>query len=154
MTVTINTKRLQKKFDKLLKNVNDRKTFQSLGFYIISTVRDRTRDKGQGVSRAGGRAAKLRKVSKEWAERRLRSKNRHPKAATGRTSNLTNTGTMLDNMIIKRASKKGVLIGFRNQKEEDKAQGNADRGREFMFLSGKEIRDSTDYLKSLILKNV
>ena len=151
MTVKVDSSVLKRRFKILLKKIEDRDSFRKLGFFVISTVKERTRGKGQGVKDAGGRASKLKIVSKEWAKRRVKEK-RHPEAATGRNSNLTFKGTLLNNMIIKRADERGIFIGFRNVKQEDKAKGQADQGRVFMNLSGKEIRSSIDFLKKEILK--
>lgn len=153
MAVKVDSRRLQTKFKTLLRKVNDPKTFRLLGFFVIKTIRDRTRDKGQGVKTSGGRVAKLKGVSKQWAKRRVKQR-RHPKAATGRRSNLTFKGTMLDSMIIKRANKQGIFIGFKNAKQEDKAEGQANQGRVFMNLSAREIKSSSDFLKEQILKGL
>ena len=151
MTVKVDSSQLKRRFKNLLNKIEDRDTFRALGFFVISTVRERTRKKGQGVKNAGGRASKLKIVSKAWAKRRVKEQ-RHPEAATGRKSNLTFKGTLLDSMIIKRADKRGLFIGFKNVKQEDKAEGQANQGRVFMNLSGKEIRSSIDFLKKEILR--
>jgi len=151
--MAVDKRRLDARIDRLLKKVKDPKIFRKFGGFVIQTIRIRTRGRGKGVPRPGGREKNLKQVGSKWAKRRLKFE-RHPEAATGRRSNLTFKGTMLDNMIIKRSDKSGVLVGFRNIKEEKKADGQAEQGRVFLNLSGKEIRSSADFLKSLVLKNV
>lgn len=136
-------------FSKILAQINSAETMRKLGGFVISTIRERTRGRNQGVSTPGGNAAKLRKVSDKYAKWRIKQK-RHPEAATGRASNLTFSGKMLDSMIIKKATVNQLLIGFRTQKEQDKSVYQEEQGRRFLVLSGKEIKDSAGYVKNLL----
>jgi hypothetical protein len=120
---------------------------QRLGIFIIQTIRKRTRGEGKGVSQPGGTASKLRRVTDKYAKWRLKQP-RHPEAATGRASNLTQTGKMLDSMIIKRATRTSLFLGFKTQKEQDKANWVEEAGRRFMVLSGKEIKDAASFVKA------
>lgn len=138
---------VQTAFGKILLNINSKEAMQRLGIYVIAAIRRRTRGQGKGVARPGGPETKLRKVSDKYAKWRLKQP-RHPEAATGKASNLTQTGKMLDAMQIKRATRTELFIGFRNQRESDKAEWVAEAGRPFLFLSGKEIKDSAAFIKA------
>jgi hypothetical protein len=65
---------------------------------------------------------------------------------------LTFKGKMLDSLIVKTATPKALFIGFRAQKEADKAQWQEEQGRRFLVLSGKEIRDAAAYVKRSLAK--
>jgi hypothetical protein len=153
MAITVDKKELKKRFDKLVKNTNDSQALKRLGFFVIKTIKDRTRKDGKGVASPGGNRRTLKKVSLEWAIRRA-GLAKSPEAATGRRSNLTFKGTMLDSIIIKKASKGQLFIGFKNATEEAKAEGNTDRGRPFMFLGKVEIKNASDFYKENILSGV
>jgi hypothetical protein len=153
MAITVDKSELEKQFNKLIKNAKSNDPLKRLGFYVIKTIQTRTRKKGQGVARPGGNRRKLKPVSLEWAIRRA-TLQRHPEAATGSRSNLTFKGTMLDSMQIKQASRGQLFIGFKNAKEEAKAEGNEDRGRPFMYLGKVEIQSAIKFYKEEILKDV
>lgn len=153
MGVKIDRRGLDRKLKILLGNVKSRKTFLKIGFFVIKTVKDRTRKQGQGVRTPNGRKERLKKVSEQWAKRR-KKESRHPEAATGRASNLTFKGQLLDGMIVKRANSDGIFIGFKRVQDEKKAEGQAEQGRIFMNLSRSEIRSTSDFIKSQILKGL
>jgi len=153
MANRVDTKNLDRTFKNLIKNIKSTQNMKKLGGFAIKTIRDRTRNEGKGVSRSGGNLRKLRNVSDEWAIRRQAFK-RHPKAASGTSSNLTFQGTMLDSMILKSVKPTGFFIGFRTGKEADKAEGNEARGRPFMYLGAVEIRDAATFVKKNILKGI
>lgn len=142
---------LQKKLNALDKSLKSRKDRFVTGKFIVEMIVKRTRDKGQGVSRTGARTSKLRKVSPGWAIARQKE-SRHPNAASGRESNLTFKGTMLDSLTVLGATKDKFFIGFRTSEQADKAEGNALNGRPFMFLSKGEITKTSDFIKKQILK--
>jgi hypothetical protein len=144
MTASID---VQTAFGKILMNINSKAAMQRLGIYVIAAIRRRTRGQGKGVATPGGSEQKLKKVSDKYAKWRLKQP-RHPEAAKGKASNLTQTGKMLDALQIKSATRTQLFIGFRNQHETDKAGWVQDAGRPFMFLSGKEIKDAAAYVKS------
>lgn len=153
MAITIDRKALDRRFQKLIKNMKDTNSLRRLGFLTIETIRDRTRNDGKGVARPGGNRVRLKPVSAAWAERRKKF-NRHPKAASGSKSNLTFKGTMLDSMVIRKASGSKLIIGFKNSKESDKAEGNEAMGRPFMYLGRAEIRDAATFIRKNILKGI
>lgn len=133
-------------FSDIIKSIQSPAAMRKLGGYVIKTIRQRTRGEGKGVGRPGGNATKLRRVTDKYAKWRTKQP-RHPEAATGTSSNLTFKGTMLDSMIIKTATANKLFIGFRSAKEQEKADGQEEQGRRFMFLSGKEIKDAANYVK-------
>lgn len=133
-------------FAEIIKSIDSPEAMRKLGGYIIKTIRARTRGQGRGVGSPGGYAVKLRRVSDKYAKWRVKQ-SRHPEAATGEASNLTFKGTMLDSLIIKQASRTNLFIGFKSQKQADKAQGQAEQGRRFLFLSGKEAKDAANFVK-------
>lgn len=154
MATKVDTKNLEKLFNDLVKNIKSPAQMKLLGGFAIKTIRERTRGKYQGVARPYGNRFRLKNVSEEWAERRIKETNRHPEAATGLKSNLTNKGTMLNSMVLKNVTNTGFFIGFRTQKEADKAEGNEARGRPFLYLGKVEVRDAATFLKKNILKGI
>lgn len=133
-------------FSKIIAQINSPEAMRNLGGYLIQTIRKRTRGEAKGVSVPGGNAARLRRVTDKYAKWRAKQQ-RHPEAATGRASNLTFTGKMLDAMILKRATTSQLFIGFRSQNEADKAVWQKKQGRRFLVLSGEEIKDAAAYVK-------
>jgi hypothetical protein len=124
---------------------------RKLGAFVIVTIRERTRGKGQGVRTPNGRASQLRRVTPEYAAQRAKMRGRHPQAATGTRSNLTATGALLDSMILKRVSGSDFFIGFRNRREELKAEGQEKRqGRRFLVLSSTEIVTMRKYAAKIV----
>ena len=151
MTVRVDTRVLQRKIKRLTDRIESSRDRKAVGGFIIQTIRNRTRKRGKGVARAGGRERTLRPVSEGYAKWRV-TQRRHPQAATGRKSNLTFTGRMLDDLIVKRSTKKQLLIGFRTQFSEDKAEWQSEQGRPFMFLSRGEIQATIDFIKEQIIR--
>ncbi len=154
MAIKVDDAQLKKNFEQLTKNMNDKSGLRRLGGFVIKTIRERTRGDGKGVARPGGNRTTLRIVSDEWAARRAVASGKHPQAATGKKSNLTFMGTMLDSMITRTPGQGKLFIGFKNKKESDKAEGNEERGRPFMYLGKVEIRSASDYIKKNILRGV
>lgn len=153
MTVKVDDSQLKRRFNKLIKNTKDAKALKQLGFYVIKTIKHRTRTLGKGVAKPGGNRRTLKKVSLEWAIKRA-TLSPSSEAASGRASNLTFKGTMLDSMIIRKASQGELFIGFKNSEEEAKAEGNEARGRPFMNLGRVEIRNASQFYKEKILGSV
>lgn len=148
------TRNVRKLFDDVSKRLSSTQLMRKLGAYLITTIRERTRGKGQGVSRPGGRASQLKRVTPEYAARRARMRRRHPQAATGTRSNLTATGVLLDSMILKRVSANQLFIGFRQRREELKAEGQERQGRRFMVLSSTEILKARQYAAKIVADQV
>lgn len=136
-------------FSKIIAQINSPEQMRKLGGFVISTIRTRTRGQKQGVSRPGGNASKLRRVTDKYAKWRVKQQ-RHPEAASGRSSNLTFSGKMLDSMIVKSATRNQLFIGFRSQREADKSVWQEEQGRRFLVLSRKEIKDCAGFVKQLL----
>jgi hypothetical protein len=129
-----------KEVKKLLKKVTNKKAMIEYGKLAIGAIVHRTRNKGQGLKKSGGTPSKLKQVTVKYADQRRRMKDKHPSAATGRKSNLTLTGEMLDSLVVIDSKNKEVELGWFDEKQEAKAAGNESRGREFLNLSTKEIK--------------
>lgn len=136
-------------FAKILSQIDSPESMRKLGGFVIKTIRERTRGQGKGVRSPGGQATNLKRVSNKYAKWRLKQP-RHPEAATGNKSNLTLSGKMLDGMIIKNATKSKLFIGFRANRDEKKAQYQEEQGRRFLVLSGKEIKDAANFVKTIL----
>lgn len=153
MTVKVDDRKLQKKLKDLNDALTSKKSQFLMGKYLVDLIVERTRGKGQGVKQTGANASKLKNVSLEWAERRAKAKGKHPEAASGRKSNLTFRGHMLNNLnVLSVGTSKGLIIGFPDPLQAEKAEGNEARGRPFMYLSKGEITKASAFLKKQILK--
>jgi len=150
MPITVKGDNVLTQFQKIVKQVDSPEIMRRLGNYLIGVIRERTRG-GRGVKRPGGNPSKLKSVTLPYAKWREKQ-DRHEEAATGRSSNLTFSGKMLDSMIVKRATVSSIFIGFKTQKEENKAGYQEAQGRRFLVLSGKEIRGATDFLMTQLSK--
>lgn len=148
------TNEVRKLFDDISKRLGSQQLMRKLGAYLIITIRDRTRGKGQAVLSPGGRASQLKRVSPEYAAQRAKMKNLHPQAATGTKSNLTATGALLDSMLLKRVTAGELFIGFRNRKEGLKAEGQERQGRRFLVLSGSEIIAARKYAAKIVADEI
>lgn len=144
------TREVRKLFADITKRLSSPELMRKLGAYVILTIRDRTRGKGQAVLTPGGRASQLKRVTPEYAARRAKMKNRHPQAATGTRSNLTATGALLDSMLLKRVSATELFIGFRTKLSDQKAEGQERQGRRFLVLSGSEIIAARKYAAKIV----
>jgi hypothetical protein len=148
------TNEVRKLFDDIAKRLGSQTLMRKLGAYLIVTIRDRTRGKGQAVLSPGGRASQMKRVSPEYAAQRAKMKNRHPQAASGTKSNLTATGALLDSMLLKRVTAGELFIGFRNRKEELKAEGQERQGRRFLVLSSQEIIAARKYAAKIVADEI
>ena len=127
-----------KKVSKAMSKATDAKSMRKYGETVVDVVVARTRYKGQGVAFNGGRVKKLKNVTPEYADQRTKLP-RHPDAATGRNSNLTQTGEMLDSLTVTKATKKQVAVGWKDKDEREKAGYVEAAGRPFLNLTSREI---------------
>lgn len=148
------TKNVRKFFNDIQKRLNSPQLMRKLGAFVLVTIRERTRGKGQGVRTPGGRASQLKRVTPEYAARRARMRNRHPQSARGTRSNLTATGALLDSMLLKRVSSTELFIGFRNRLSDRKAEGQEKQGRRFLVLSSTEIIKARKYAAKIVADQV
>jgi len=103
-------------------------------------IYDRTKA-GRGVSEMGGTAVSLRPLAPATVARRERIKMHA--STSPRTSNLTETGQMLEDM---QAKKRGGfhLIGFRTSRSAKVAGFAHEGGRPFLFLAAAELKVLAD----------
>ena len=148
------TKDVRKIFNDIAKRLSSPQLMRKLGAFVIVTIRDRTRGKGQGVRTVGGRVSQLRRVTPLYAARRAQMKGRHPQAATGTRSNLTASGALLDSMLLKRVSSTELFIGFRTRLSDKKAEGQEKQGRRFLVLSGTEIISARKFVAKIVADEV
>lgn len=144
------TRQVRKLFADIAKRLSSPQLMRKIGAFAIVTMRDRTREKGQGVQSPNGRASQLRRVTPEYALQRAKMPGLHPKAAKGNRSNLTATGALLDSMILKRVTGNELFIGFRNRREDQKAEGQERQGRRFLVLSSTEIVTMRKYAAKIV----
>ena len=149
----VKDKFIREKLAELNDAMRSKRYVEPMGEFVVSMVRERTREGYRGVQDTGRNTTKLKDVTPKWAKRRVKEPGRHPKAARGRKSNLTHTGAMLDNLQ-RLPTFSGLVIGFTSPKQADKAQGNAAKGRPFMNLSKGEISKAVDFLRRKLLKNI
>jgi len=145
------TKEVADYFARVFGQLDDEKIVRKVGNFLIKMIKVRTRSEGKGVARPGGPTRKLKRVGDKYAKWRA-NRPAHPEAATGINSNLTLKGTLLDSMVLRKATRKQILIGFKNTKEEKVAEGQAAQGRTFLVLSAGEITEARKYLISILKK--
>jgi len=153
VATTVDDSKLQKRLKALSDSLETKEDNFIVGKFVIGMIKKRTRDDGKAAKRTGANLSKIKDVSKAWAERRAKL-SKHPKAASGTKSNLTFRGTMLDDLSVVKATKNGFFIGFTDDKEELKAEGNEARGRPLMYLSKGEKKNNEQYNKKQILDSV
>jgi hypothetical protein len=145
-----------KKFDSSMKRalfkISSKAQMTQLGNLTIGLIHDRTRNKGLGVKKPEGNRTKLKKVSKKYAEWRSKQPDLHPSAASGTASNLTFTGDMLDNLVVKTATKSRLEIGHLKDKDAKKAIAQHAAGRQFLFLGKVEVRQLLDKFNEVVNK--
>lgn len=149
----VDDKQLQKRLKALNDRLESRDDNFITGQFIVRMIKKRTRKEGRAAKRTGANLSKIKDVSPEWAARRAKL-SRHPEAASGRKSNLTFQGTMLNDLSVLGATGSNFFIGFNSEKEADKAEGNEARGRPFMYLSKGEITKTEQFIKKQILDSV
>jgi len=151
---SIETKSVKRYLEKKLKRISSPTIMKRLGRESIKLIKKRTRLQGQGVDRPEGRASKLKKVTEKYAKRRQAIKGKHRKAAKGRDSNLTLTGSMLDSLYIIQASRGPIFIGNNNKLDSIKTAAHHEKGRPYLYLSRKEmveiLKRYDTYVKNII----
>ena len=140
---------------KIRTKVESKQVTEEIGKQIITIIRTRTR-KGFGVDKPEGSIKKLAPLKPSTiAARTANKKNLHPDTSPAK-SNLTETGSMLDNL--RAESKKGVVtIRGGTPKDSEKAYfahvGSDNRKpRPFLFLSASEGEELAKRLKEFIAK--
>ena len=125
-----------------------KKSMRLAGELAILQIVQRTRKRGVGVSKVGGKESKLKPLHPNTIEYRKRLKDLgklHPET-NPRKSNLTSSGRLLDSMVIKEVENKKVIIGPKNNKRQGENITNEEvgrrvsaAGRPFNFLSDRDI---------------
>lgn len=140
---------LQRRFSRPL----TKKELRQLGDLSAEAIVNRTRD-GFGVVRTGARKSRLKPLSSQYIEFRKRfrslSNDTSPKK-----SNLTLTGQMLESVRTKkvRQGTRGnarVIVEPGTRKLFKRAEFNALRGRIFMNLSKKELKEINQFMTKSI----
>lgn len=113
-----------------------------MGKEITKEIVQRTRQ-GKSVTKDGGPEVSLKPLSKDYVEQRrsLQKKGKLSNKTSPGTSNLTQTGKMLDGIkteVIQNGDKTTLLITFNNSENEDKAL-YVSEDRPFMNLSDAQI---------------
>lgn len=125
--------------------------YRSLGDYLVTTIRDRTRA-GYGVSVPRGTKKPLKPLSSKYINFRIKYKGLSSETTPG-TSNLTLTGHMLDSLT-NFATNKYVRIGFTNAFAKNKAEWNAEKNRVFLNLSSSEYKDISQIVKEYLTEKI
>lgn len=144
--------KFQKEMDKFFKKITHSSQMKKLGNEAIDIIVKRTRGKMQSVNKPLGRTYKLKKVTAKYAKQRQKIKNRLRSAARGRDCNLTLRGTMLNNLTVLSARKRSLVIGHRGRKNQIKTAAHHAKGRPFLFLALKEVRELMTYYDKFIGK--
>ena len=145
--------KFNKSVAKMMVKVTNKKTMKELGEITLDVVVERTRGKGKGLDANGATLKKLKPVKPEYAKWR-KKQQRHPDAARGKQSNLTFKGDLLDELKVKNLKRKVFTLGWSKKKQRDKAKGQEEQGRPFLFLSTKEINLISKKLDEIIAKAV
>jgi len=140
MTTANDIKKVNKNLKKVLFDITNKKQMKKLGNLTIGLVHDRVRNKGKGIARPEGNRRTLKKVTEKYALWRAKQDNKHSQAATGRKSNLTFTGDMLDDMQLVELDKNHFKIGYGNDENQDKSDHQHAQGRQFLYLGKSELK--------------
>lgn len=148
MKVEISAKEYTRKMKELAKIIRSSAWKKECADFVINMIRTRTK-LGYGVSETGGTKKKLKALSPSYKKFR---KLNPPKGefATPDTSNLTNTGSML-NSITGKITSEGIQMDLKNNEEREKAMMNSINGRDFMLLSKAEQKQLEQFMKKRLL---
>jgi hypothetical protein len=137
------------KVKKAFNKINEPSQMRWLGNETIKVIKHRTRGMGKGVKRPFGNRRTLKPVTLGYSRWRRKQK-RHPDAAKGRKSNLTFSGEMLDKLVVIKAQKKNLIIGWKDRKNAAKAEHQAEAGRPFLNLAKPEVNYLLKELDALL----
>ena len=145
-------KELQFKLDKLVDDVVNRSLTDKIGKKVVKTVKNRTR-KGFGVKQNAGKAERLKPLRQPTKKKRrnLKKRGRLSGETTPTTSNLTESGQMLNN-IGYRASDKEVVVAPKGRQQQKARQVSKDRP--FMNLSKSEIKELADLIANEFINDI
>lgn len=138
-------KKLKRLRDELIKSVD---AIEVDEFFepLPDIIRDRTRQ-GFGITQDGGAKKNLKKLAKSTVVgRELKDrKGKLSKDTAPPVSNLTETGQMLDSIVLKKIKNTKFEVVFEEKRDDGKQNSdlvkyNADKGRTFFGLSKSERR--------------
>jgi hypothetical protein len=141
------TKAVSNKLDAVKKEITSAENLSKIGSLVSESIFARTLQ-GYGL---GGNLEPLNKL-KPLAEstKKSRKKEKHlSPVTTPAKSNLTRTGAMLQSIDYKVNIDSVTISVAADQK--DKVQWNADKGREFLYISKKEFNSVVDFIKQKML---
>jgi hypothetical protein len=146
-------------FDKLSKKIQaaiqiQKSLMDDIGKLVTKNVKTRTR-RGFGVTKEGGSSTKLVALSDPYKKRRkqLKAQGKLSPETTPAKSNLTRTGAMVDSLEYT-IDKETVTISVTGAHNKTKAKEQGKRGRVFMNLNKREIKDIADVIKKAIGDNI
>lgn len=150
-------KLIQDELKKIRTKLESKQIIDEVGKNIIEIIQVRTRS-GYGANKPEGSNIKLAalKDSTIAARKRLKKKGKLSKDTSPGKSNLTQTGSMLDNL--RAESKKGVVTIRGGSSEDSEKAFHAHTGsdnrppRPFLFLSSSEGEQLAKRLKAFVAK--
>ena len=134
-----------------------KKIGDKVGKFIVGTIVERTRGEGKGVKIRGGNRQPLKSLAQSTIRSR-RYKKLHV-STSPETSNLTETGKMLDDLTYKTFVRKDAIhfeIYFRSRAMDIRATW-VSKDRPFLELGKAELREISQIAEKLIeneLKNL
>lgn len=133
---------------------------KNAGVSALGLITSRVQDRGQGVGKGGKRAKKFPKYSKAYALTRSRAGLQNTMVdlttdgkidAMRKNSGEAGTAKMMQNLKVKRASSKFVIIGFSSPEAQHKANMTTATKGEWLALTVKERREiAKDFRKTLV----
>lgn len=128
-------KHLQSKLESAIKQLTNPNAMKKIGDDAAASILKRTK-LGYGVESPLAAQSKLKPLSDNYIKQRKTMKL--DPSASVKKSNLTQTGAMLNDMVVKSEEGK-TTIEFATKKSSDKVKWNADMGRTFFNISKAQM---------------
>lgn len=147
-------KKLDIQIKALIEGVIKKNTMQEVADLAKSLVVNRT-NRGFGVKTPEGKAERLKALSASYKRkrRRLKASGELSAQTTPAKSNLTKTRQMLDS-VDARASTAKAEVFLKNERAKEKAELQANEGREFMNLSKNEVKKVKKLIEDKIINDI
>lgn len=147
-------KKLDIQLRTLLSGIVKKSVMLEIAEQAKSLVVERT-SRGFGVKAPEGKAERLKGLSDSYKKkrRRLKAQGRLSGQTTPTKSNLTQTRQMLDS-VDARASEARAEVFLNNERARDKAELQANDGREFMNLSKTEVNKIKVELEKKLINDI
>jgi hypothetical protein len=148
-------RRIREELEKAIREVTSSESLKKLAEDLPERIKVRTR-LGYGVSDNGGPRKRLEPL----AASTKRSKNYKKKSGklsnqtTPNRSNLTDTGELLDNLVVESSKDSEVTIKPKGERNEKVARYVTEQGREFLNLSKPELKGFLDNLGKALLDKI